>query len=134
MGKGATRRAHHLFMTTNEWWARFALPTLRDLRQRRLRRLLLRADQLAVDQDFRDLDRIQCGALAKIVRDAPQHETVLHRGVLADAADVGGVLAGRFVRRGVAAGLMLVDDETAGRLAQNVARFVRGDRVLELDV
>ena len=38
---------------------------------RRLRRFLFGADQLAVDQAFRDLDRVQRGALAQIVRHAP---------------------------------------------------------------
>src|SRR6478752_1597685 len=99
-----------------------------------LRRLLLRADQLAVDQHFRDLDRVERSALAQVVGHAPQHEAILHRRVLADAADIGRVLAGRLIRRGIAAGLLLVDDEAAGRLAQDLAGFIRGDRVLELDI
>src|SRR5947209_15376414 len=55
------------------------------------RRFLLGADQLAVDQAFGDLDRVQRGALAQIVGDAPQRQPILNRGVLADAAYVGGV-------------------------------------------
>src|SRR5436305_1154339 len=88
------------------------------------RRLLLRADQLAVDQAFGDLDRVQRGALAQIVGDAPQHEPVLHRGILADPADIGGVLAGAFVRRDVAARLALADHQAPRRVAQDVARLV----------
>src|SRR6478609_5057476 len=98
-----------------------------------LRRLLLGAEQLAVDQDFRDLHRVQRRTLAQIVGDAPERQPVLHRRILADAADVSGVLAGGLVRRDVAARLVLVDDETAGRLAQDVARLVRRDRLLEFD-
>src|SRR3954463_9946503 len=73
------------------------------------RRLFLGADQLAVDQAFGDLDGVQRRAFAQIVRHAPQYEAVLHGGVLADAADVGGVFARRLVGRDVAAGLALVD-------------------------
>ena len=51
-------------------------------------------------------------------------QAVLDRRVLADAADIGRVLAGRLVRRDVAAGLVLIDDEAARRLAQDVARLV----------
>ena len=51
-------------------------------------------------------------------------EAVLDRRILADARDVGGVLAGRLERRDVAAVLALVDHQAAGRLAQDVARLV----------
>jgi putative hydrolase of the HAD superfamily len=56
---------------------------------------LARLDQLAVDQHLGDLHGVERGALAQIVRDAPEGEAVLDRGVLADARDEGGVLAGR---------------------------------------
>ena len=49
--------------------------------------------------------------------------------VLADAADIGRVLAGRLIRRDVAAGLVLVDHEAARRVAQDVARLIGGDRI-----
>src|SRR6267378_8125791 len=63
-----------------------------------LRRLLLGLDQLAVDQALGDLDGVERGALAQVVGDDPQHEAVLDRRVLADAADIGRVLARAFVR------------------------------------
>src|SRR3954466_12450856 len=100
---------------------RAPLPTLRS------RRLFLRADQLAVDQAFGDLDRVQRGALAQVVGDAPQRQAVLDRVIFTDAADIGGVLAGRLVGRDVAAGLVLVDDEATRRVAQDVAGFVGRD-------
>src|SRR6516225_583007 len=69
--------------------------------------LFLGAEQLAVDQHFRDLDRVQRRTLAQIVRHAPQRESVLDRRVFTDAADIGRILAGRLVGRDVAAGLVL---------------------------
>src|SRR5262245_55326239 len=87
------------------------------------RRLALRLDELAVDEDFGDLNRVEGGALAEIVGDHPHSEAVLDRRVLADARDVGRVLAGRLVGRDVAAILALVDDEAARCLAENLARL-----------
>src|SRR5215471_9532473 len=54
-----------------------------------LRRLLLRADQLAVDQALRDLNGVEGRALTQIVRDAPQYQPIVDGGVFADAADIG---------------------------------------------
>src|SRR5262249_42899483 len=88
------------------------------------RRLLLGIEQLAVDQHLGDLDRVECGALAQIVRYAPQAEPVLDGGVLTDAADIGGVLAGRFIGRDIAAALLPVDDEATRRVAQDGARLI----------
>src|SRR5262245_44224827 len=70
---------------------------------------LLGLDQVAVEQALGNLDGVERGALAQIVGDAPELQTVLYRGVLADAADVGGVLTRRLVGRHIAAGLTLVD-------------------------
>src|SRR5271154_1841108 len=89
-----------------------------------LRRLLLRGDQLAVDQAFGDLDGVERRALAQIVGDDPHREPVLDRRVLADAADIGRILAPRLVGRHVAARLARIDDETAWRVTQDVARLV----------
>src|SRR5258708_19209562 len=85
-----------------------------------LSRLFLGADQLAVDQAFGDLNRVQRGALAQIVRDAPQYQAVFHGRVLADAADVGRVLARRLVWRDVAARLALVHHQPSPRTPQLV--------------
>src|SRR4051794_15360503 len=101
---------------------------------RALGSFLLGADQLAVDQAFGDLDGVQGGALAQIVGNAPQRQPVLDGGVLADAADVSRVLARGLIGRDVAARLALVDHEASRRVAQDVARLVGRDRVLELDV
>src|ERR1700737_2302862 len=96
--------------------------------------LFLSADQLAIDQALGDLHGVERRALAQIVRHAPQYEAVFHRRVLADAADVGGVLARRLIGRDVAAVLALVDHQAPRRAAQDVARLVGADRMLELDV
>ena len=40
---------------------------------------------LAVDQNFRDLDRVQRRALAQIVRNTPEGDAVLHCRILANA-------------------------------------------------
>jgi hypothetical protein len=58
-----------------------------------------------------DLHGVQRRALAQVVRHAPEGEAVLDRRILADARDVGRILAGRLVRRDVATRLALVDDE-----------------------
>src|SRR6185312_16933265 len=83
--------------------------TAEPLRLLRLRRLFLGLDQLAVDQRLGDLDGVERGALAQIVGHHPQRQAVVDGGVLADAADVGGVLADRLVGRYVTAVLALVD-------------------------
>src|SRR5204863_4613711 len=100
----------------------------------RSRGFALGLDEFAVDQAFRDLNGIERRALAQVVRHAPQHQPVVDRGILADAADVGCILARRLIGRSVATRLALVDDEAAGSVAQELARLVRVDRVLELDV
>src|SRR5271166_3986810 len=92
------------------------------------RRLGLRLEPAAVGQHFGDLHRVQGRALPQIVGDAPEVEALLDRRVLADAADIGRVLASRLVRGDVAAGLAPVDDEAARRLAQDPARFLGADR------
>src|SRR4051794_27409202 len=80
--------------------------------------LALRLKQSAVDQRLGDLHGVEGCALAQVVGDAPEGEAVLDRDVLADARDVGGVLAGRLMRRDVAAGLAAIDHDDAGRGAQ----------------
>ena len=71
---------------------------------------------------------LSAAPLRRLSETHPQHQAVLDRRVLADAADVGRVLARRLVRRDVAAGLALVDDDAARRIAQDLARLVGGDR------
>ena len=89
---------------------------------------------LRLTRHLGDLHGVERRALAQIVGDDPHRQAVLDRDVLADARDEGGVLAGRLDRRDVAAVLALVDDQAARRLAQDVARLVGRDRLLELDV
>src|SRR3954471_11684450 len=89
---------------------------------------MLPAEQLG------DLDRVERGALPQIVGDAPEVEAVLDGRVLADAADVGGIFADRLDRRDVSAVLALVYEHDAGRLAEDVLRFLGGNLALELDV
>jgi hypothetical protein len=64
----------------------------------------------------------------------PQREAVVDGRILPDAADIGGVFAHAFDRRDVAARLALVDHQHARRLAQDVARLVLVQEILELDV
>src|SRR5262245_51796318 len=87
-----------------------------------LRGLALGLDQLAVDQALGDLDRIKRCTLAQVVGDDPHREPVLNGRILADAADVGRVLASALEGRGIAARLALIDDEAARRIAQDLAR------------
>src|ERR1700712_2322825 len=86
--------------------------------------LLARLDEAAIDQQFGDLNGVQGCTLAQVVGDDPDVEAVLDGRILADTGDVGRVFAGRFVRRHVAAGLMLVDDDATGGFAQDVAGLV----------
>jgi hypothetical protein len=86
-------------------------------------------------QRFGDLHGVQRRALAQVVGDAPEGEAVLDGGVLADARDVGRILAGGVDGRDVAAGLVLVDHHARpAPIAQDLARLVGRDRALELDV
>src|SRR5690606_10735716 len=89
-----------------------------------LRRLTLWRDQPAGDQQFRDLHRIERGALAQIVGDHPEIDTFHHRRILTDPADIGRILARHLVGRDVAAILMLVDDETTRSIAKDLPRLL----------
>src|SRR5690606_25736791 len=60
-------------------------------------RLALRLDQAALKQELRDLHGVERRTLAQVVGDDPQIEAVLDRRILADTADIGQVLAGRFI-------------------------------------
>src|SRR6185503_20782932 len=90
--------------------------------------------QVLAPEQLRNLNGIQRRALAEVVADDPQAEAVLHGRVLADPADVSRIIADAFDRRHVASVLALIDDEHARRLAQNFARLVSADFILELDV
>ena len=92
------------------------------------------AELQALVQQLGDLDGVQGGALAQVVRDAPQRQAVLDGRVVADAADEDRELALAFLGRHVAAVLALIDDDDAGRLAQDVAGLVLVQRAFELDV
>src|SRR5215510_4827271 len=94
-----------------------------------LSRLFFRLNELAADQAFGDLDRVEGCALAQVVRDDPHRQSVLDGRILADAADIGRILARAFIGRDVAALLALVDDEAARRAAQYLARLVGRDRL-----
>ena len=90
--------------------------------------LQLRLQPAAIDQNLGDLHRIQRRPFAQIVGHDPEVEAVVDRGVFADAGNIGRVLARRLVRGDVTAGLAPVDDQTAGRLPQDLAGFVGADR------
>src|SRR5690606_29892956 len=97
-------------------------------------RLVLRRDQSASKKQFRDLNCVQRSALAQVVSNHPDGKAVLNRGIFADAADIGRIFPGTLVRRDVAAVLVLVDHLAAWGFAQDVARFLGTDWLLELDI
>src|SRR5260370_26551180 len=68
---------------------------------------LLGTYQFAIDPAFGNLNRVQRRTLAQILRDAPQPQTIVHRGLAAHAPDIGGILARRLVRRDIPAWLAL---------------------------
>ena len=76
-----------------------------------LRILALFQDLIA--QDFRDLNGIQRGPFAQIVRHAPQVDAIVDRDILPNAADECGVIADAFHRADIAAILALIDNHNA---------------------
>src|SRR5579884_103190 len=72
--------------------------------------------QMLTPEQLGDLHGVESCALAQIVADHPEAETVLDRRVFADAADVGRIFADGLDRSHVAAVLALIDDHHAGRL------------------
>src|SRR3546814_6914947 len=89
---------------------------------------------MAAAEKLGDLHRVERRALAEVVRHAPQGKAVLHRRVLADPADEGGVIAHAFDRRDVAAILPLIDQHPARSLAQDRLRLLDRQRAFELAV
>ena len=85
----------------------------------------LRLDQAASDQQFGNLDRVECCTLAQIVRNDPHGQTVFDRDVFTDTADIGRVFASGFIRRDVATVFALIDNLAARRFAQDLAGFFR---------
>jgi hypothetical protein len=55
--------------------------------------LLARLHKSAIDEQFGDLDRVQCGTLAQVVGNNPDVQAVLDRRIFADARDEGRVFA-----------------------------------------
>src|SRR5215213_2714904 len=96
-------------------------------------RALLRPQQAPVHERLGDLNRVQRRALAEVVGDAPEADSVLDRDILADSRDISRVLARGLVRGDVAARLALVEHHHAWGGAQDIACLVGRDRLLELD-
>src|SRR6476620_1963076 len=96
--------------------------------------LALAAQQPALDQELRQLDRIGGSALAQVVGDDPDVEGALVAGVAADAADEDVVLAGGVDRHRVAAGGGVVDDGHARGRGEQLAGLLRLQRLAGLDV
>src|SRR5271156_4188474 len=84
----------------------------------RLGNLPLRGQPASVDEDLGDLHRVERRPFAQIVRYAPQADAVVDGRIVANARDIGRILAGRLVRRDIAASLAPVDDQASRRLAQ----------------
>src|SRR4051812_27689771 len=91
-------------------------------------------NQVALDQLFGDLQRVQRRALAQVVADHPVGDAVLARKVLADAAGEDSVLARRRPGLRVDAVLGVVLHDHAGGLAEDVFDLGRSNRVRELRV
>src|SRR5690606_32876990 len=81
-----------------------------------------------------DLHGVQRRTFAQVVCDDPEVQAILDGRILPDAADVGRVLTHAVDGRDVAAVLALVDDEAAGRFAQDVAGLFLVEDVLDVDV
>src|SRR5581483_4490921 len=100
----------------------------------RLRSPAFGLDELAVDQALGDLHGVERRTLAQIVGYDPHLQAIFDRSILANAADVSRIFAYTFVRGDVATIFALIDDKTARSIAQDLACFVRGDRLFELDI
>src|SRR5262249_38171039 len=83
---GLVPAIHVLFVASKTWMPGTRPGMTLEMQCRALRRLLLRLNELAADQAFGDLDRVERGALAQIVGNDPHREPVLDRRILADAA------------------------------------------------
>src|SRR5580692_12137678 len=90
--------------------------------------------ELPVNKAFRDLDGVQRRPFAQIVRHNPHRKAVFHRRILADARNIRRILACAFDGRDIAAVFAAIDDEHAGRLAQDFAGTRRRDGPLEFYV
>ena len=90
----------------------------------------LKKPEKLLHKQLRDLNRVQCGALAQVVAGDDEHEAAVAVDglVLADAADEGIVFAGGGERG------RYVDDGDARRGLQHGASLVRGDFLLKLGV
>ena len=81
-----------------------------------------------------DLDGVERGALAQVVRDNPQVEAVRHGVVGPDAADKGVVEAVAVCSKRVEILRGIVHYLDPGRLRENLARLFGGDLRCKLDV
>src|SRR5438034_843294 len=98
-------------------------------------------EQSAAEELFGDLDGVEGGALAQVVRDAPEAQSVRDERVLADAADQGEVAAVCILRRRIGAavtvafgGVRRVHNLDTRSLAPQRPRLVRRQLPLRLDV
>src|SRR5687767_4780681 len=84
-------------------------------------------DALLGEQELRDLNRVECRALAQVVADDEEREAVLDRRVLADPPDEDVVAAGRDPRRGE---LLEADPRCP---AEDRRRLLGRERLVRLD-
>src|SRR5688500_9927427 len=89
---------------------------------------------MSAAEQLGDLDRVQGGALADVVGDAPQSERVPDGRVRAHPADISRIFADAFDRGDVSAVLALVDEHDPRRLAEDRLRLFGRNLALELDV
>src|SRR5208282_1689087 len=90
--------------------------------------------EVIADQDFGNLDGVECRTLAQIVGDHPQIEPVRDSRIAPDTADIDRILAGRLLRSHIAFVGAVVDDHDTWRARQGGTRAVLTERPLELDI
>src|SRR5712664_4397333 len=126
--KAPLRRAHHLDVRA-EWWARFALPTLRSTV------LVSTLSHHALRQQFRDLNRVECGAFQELIGSCEYRDRMAASvaEIPANAADQDIILSRRIDRHRKIILDPIVHDLHARRIRQDRAHLALDDRVFAFE-
>src|SRR5260221_11631975 len=89
---------------------------------------------MILGQYFGDLHGIEGSALAQIVRNTPEIETIGNRRVPAQATDEDGIFTRTFLWCHIALVDPVINHRDAGRRPQGSTRFLLADRILELNI